>query len=315
MRFLPLILLFSLFFPSLFAARREDPSMRTGQYYYARGEYKAALESFADTLRRHPTDTAAVVRLAQLKLLNEGRAASQEVLKSFLTTQEAKLLPAQKARVRTAFTELQNLFVTEQGQSLFLQARVRVQNREWATALPLLDQANRAEDGGNLRILRERWLCLMQLEDWEGYYNSLKHAYVLNSFDSEIAQRLAEAHFRVGAFTAITQMHQNDSEPFRKESGRLVLALTYLELQRDKEALAIFQSLHDEASAYPVIYYGLGKILTKRSPSISSGISYLEKFVGTNRCVPASLAKWDFLKCGDRIELAKKQIAEFRDES
>src|SRR4051794_8952490 len=73
-----------------------DPLSLAADYYFTRHEFRLALDLWSQVLRRQPDNLPAVLRVAELALLFQGRLAAAQAITAYLET-EPRPLEARRA--------------------------------------------------------------------------------------------------------------------------------------------------------------------------------------------------------------------------
>jgi hypothetical protein len=293
--------LFLLLIPLKLIAAPGDASV-AAEYYFLHHDYKQALALWEEVYKERPTNTQAITRLAELKLMNDGHLSLREFFLGKLDLQTRKNL-------KDRFVAWQSTFVSEEAQSTYLQAKPKLQYKDWPGALILLNQANSLEKG-NSSILKDKARCEKMLDQSSRFYETLKSAYEANPFDTDILEELLESHVYFHHYDEAVSIAMKDSERISTLRSKTAFAVALMEKGRHSESWQILKSLADDKSgAVPIIaYYAMGKNLLGLKMSQPEALQYLEKFTASVAGAK-ELPKWDPYRVVERAEDAKAVIA------
>jgi len=296
-------------------APTKDPMSRAAEYYFSRHDYRQSFQLWADVLKREPQSMEAAFRVAELKLMFEGRGAARSVLKQFLETNGELLSVDAKKQVQGKLSILANTFVSDEGQSNFFPALPRVARKDCAGAMPLLNQAIYFEKG-NVRILKERAKCEKILGTYDKYYETLKLAYDNNPYDSDVVENLMEAHVYFLQYHKVLEMAHPKEEAFRSLRSRRALAYALFQTGANSQALAQFQGLMEAArasSVHPITLYALGKLFAARLGGAGEAVPFLERFlVASTRPELALIDGWDPYHSADKLTEAQQILVSIK---
>src|SRR5262249_28815452 len=158
-------------------------------YYYSRYDYKQAYTLWSEVLKKQPTNLPALFRVAELKMLFEGRPAGRDLILKFLLTESSGLTGDARKSVRDRLNELQRVFLTDRGQSLYLQAVARTRKKDCQSAFGFLNQAAALENG-NIRILKEKFRCEKSLGLSDRFYETTHLALDNDPYDTEVVDNM-----------------------------------------------------------------------------------------------------------------------------
>lgn len=250
-------------------------------------------------------------RVADLKFWLEGR----EGLKQFLWTyfeRPSPLAGGAMTRLERKGTELQSLFLTEEGQARFHQALVRQASGDPAMALTLLFQAETAE-GPNLRLLAAKAECQRKLQAWEGLRDSLVAAFQANPLDSRALEAAIEAQLFHREYGQILSLYKRVPRRFRSARSRLTLGVALLESGGDSAAIGVLKPLAAILSpAPPILRFALGKALSTRPAHAAEAAEWLRQFLAAAESSDPGAGTWDPFRGVERREEARRLLAELK---
>jgi hypothetical protein len=274
-------------------------------------DFKQAFTLWNEVLKRQPLMAVAVARLAELKLMLEGRASSRELLLQFLNQNATHLSPESERDLRDKLRVLGSTFVSDEGQSLYLQALARIRHQECTSALPLLDRAVYLE-AGNLNVLVEKARCEKTMGQIEHFYDTAKAAYESDPFDKETLDPLLDGHLYFKQFSNILGIFRRTPELFVTNQQKTAVAVSFGELGSAQQSLDLLHRLMDVPRAsnlHPILFYEAGKILSSRADSTSEAESYLERFISLAQAPQNYLFDgWDPYRCTELVPEAKKML-------
>jgi len=294
--------------PGVSPVVEKSGSAQVADYYYSRHAYAQALPLWLEIARRQPSSVLASLRVTELKLIVEGREAARSWLKEFIS-REAKSMSVDSRRlVEQRLAEIQDRFLTDDGQSFYHQAKLRIRRKDCEGALPLLAQSQAVENG-NLALVREKARCERTLRKFEPYFESLVSLYEANPLSRETQEDLAEAslYFRqpdraIRVFE--TRLGGTPSSPY----ARLLYGIALLEKGKTSSAQLLLEPLVAKSKRHslsPVVYFGVGKIHALKGGK-ASAVEYLEKFLTS---ATPSENEWDPFHLEERQGEARRLLA------
>jgi tetratricopeptide (TPR) repeat protein len=289
-----------------------DPLSLAADYYFSRHDYRQAFGLWSEFLRRHPDNVIALTRVCELQVMFEGHAASRATMMKFLGTRGNALSSDVKKNLKETLSSLQTLFLTDEGQSDFLRALPHVRGKDYQGALGLLDHALTLEKG-NVKVLKQKARSEKSLLLFPQFYETIKTAYESDPFDDEIVEGLLEAHVYYQQFAEVAKIYQRDPESISLPRERLALAMALLERGAAREAFPIFQSLvtlEKPLQIHPIVWFGMGRILSAQADSQTEAATYLERFLGSvSRPESVLVDGWDPYHSNEKAVEAKALVA------
>lgn len=274
------------------------------EYYFHRHDYRQALQLWNEVYRKEPQNTRALLRLAELKLLVEGRESSRDLILTHLKLKNPGLNFDSRRALKERFVQLQQMFSSDSAQSAYLQAKPKILYKDFAGAILLLNQAI-ALDKGNPLVLKDRAFCELGLQQFEKYRETVRSAYESNPFDPETVERLMEIETFFRNYQAVLEITKNDTDVLHSWKNRQFHAFALMETRQWNEAISFFRRVVDEKKqATPaIVFYGLGKSLSEKGDWLEA-LTHLERFAQST--VPTA---WEPFVLAERIDEAKKLIA------
>jgi tetratricopeptide (TPR) repeat protein len=299
---------------SLFALAPSDSLSIAAEYYFSRQDYNQSLALWSEVLKRRPDNLSAVYRVAELKLMFQGRVASRDVILGFLAGAGRNLNSDARRDIKLKLGELQSTFVTDDGQSVFLRALPKIRHGDCQGAMALLVQAAGAE-GGNLRVLQEKARCEKTLGLYERFYESLRAAFDSDPFDESVRENLFEAYVYNGEMAKVIAMaKEGDSTLSLRE--RIAYAVALTESGAEAAALPILQNTIEQeklTGVPPIVLYALGKAFAAKPDGLAEATSYLERFLGAAARPENTLINgWDPYRSAEKLEQAKKMLSSLK---
>lgn len=282
-------------------------------------DYAQAIKLLSDTLKLTRNRGDALLRLSELKLMVEGRASVRDLVLQFLESHQKNLSVDLRHKIQNKLSELQRIFLTDQGQSLYLQAVPRLQHDDFQSALSLLEQALQIEKGNTLIFLK-KMLCEKKLGFVDRYYETLKRAFELDPFESDIVNELMEAHIYFSkpsdAVFLATHFLEEGVQPLRM---RVAHAIALLDSGTFNRAEAILNSILEKEkniSVPPIVFFALGKIFKSKPNRSLEALAYLERFVKAVRVLePMTVAQksaWDPYRLHERVSESEQWIQQLK---
>lgn len=284
---------------------KTDPLAQTAEYYFAHHDYQQALRLWSEVLTKDPTNDAAAIRIAELQFFFDGRQAAKESLVRHLASRGDSLSRDSRRAILERWRALQSAFVTEDGQSLYLQAREKEAQKDFQSALSLVGRALVLEKG-NLELLRFRARCEWNTENYAAHYESLKQAYAEFPYDGPIQDELAEAHLRFQQPQRVVEMWQRESEPLPVRR-RLALIFANLDTGGEAKAATLLIKPADTKKELDVVYSYLYGALAARRGSTSEALHHWELFL--NQLAKQAPGPGDCYRLTQRAEEARAWIA------
>lgn len=289
-----------------------DSGAQVANYYYSRYAYREALPLWQDVARRQPSDVTAALRVAELKLVLEGRDAACDSLKEFIT-REARSLSGESLRlVEQRMKELREVFLSDEGQTLYFQALAFVRRQDCVGALPILQQAQVLEKG-NARLAREKADCQRSLERYAPYFESLIGLYESNPFAREVQVDLAEASLHFRQPERVVAIFENRvGDPLRSPKARLLYGVALLEQGKYGSAQVLLEPFVGKGKGRdisPVALFAMGKILAQRSAGRATALQFLDRFVLAAK--PAN-GGWDPFHIDEKVAESRTLLAELK---
>ena len=294
-----------------------DGSATAAQYYFDHREYSQSLELWTALLSRQPDNVEAVCRVAELKLLLEGRAPSKEIILDFMKRRKDQMRPEERENLRTRFERMQTLFLTDEGQTAFLQGRTRLERKDFQGALSALERSISLEKG-NLKVLKVKASCERSLGLWDAFAQTAKLAFENDPFDPEAAADMSDSYSYRSQYPKVIELFQNSPDLLSSIRNRTAYAVALAESGAVGSAVPLLQGLVEKGKANsiaPILWFELGSVLSKRPDTTAEATNYLEQFIRsvppTSLISPAAGgdSTWDPYRTGERRPEAERLLA------
>lgn len=284
--------------------------VRAAEYYYSRQDYRQALQLWAEVVKKRPDDTVAVLRLAELKLMIEGKRPSQAFLLSWLQVQGRNADGFSRNLVSRKLTQTLSTFVSDESQSFYLQARPKLNFNDCEGALNLLKQSLSLEPE-NLLTLREKAHCEKQLNQEDAYLATTRFMYALNPYDSMVLEDYFRALFLAKRFSEIVSASNPGTFDFASKNRQLFLIAALIESKSDAEALILIEGLIKEKKEKPfaLLYYLKSRVFSRYVSMKKEETSALQIFLAMTEDSSASSLFPEF-EIEAKVVESKKRLAE-----
>jgi tetratricopeptide (TPR) repeat protein len=284
---------------------KPDPLAATAEYYFSRNDYTQALRLWNEVLTKDPANDLAAGRVAELLLFFEGRRSARDGLARHLAARGDAIPREARRLLLERWRAIQSSFLTEEGQSLYLQARERETQGDCAAALALVARAIVLEKG-HLDLLKFRARCEMKTENLSGHYESLKLAHAEYPYDSALQEDLAEAHLRFQQPQRVVEMWQPVTDPIPARK-RLALVFAFLDTGEEARAATLLVRPPDAKKDTEAAWTFLYGALAARRGSVSEAVHYWETFLAQIKKQPPS--SFDPFRLSDRAAEVQAWIA------
>jgi tetratricopeptide (TPR) repeat protein len=302
---------------SAFSVAHPDSLAIAADYYFSRHDYRQALQLWNEVFRRQPDNVTALLRVAELKLVFEGRSQATETVVKFLSQRGEGLEGSQRAKIKQNLQWIQEKFLTEEGQTLYLQALPKIQHDDCPGALTLLNQSTAVEKGA-LMALKQKANCEKKLKQFNRLYTTLQSAYETCPFDPFVTEELMDAHLFFRDYSAAAVVYKNDLDDVFSDRQRLSIIYSLMETGETPGAVRLLRA-HLEAQKgseiSPPVLFALGKVYSQRKDTQSASAQYLEKFLARmTQPRPAVIEEYDPYHLSERIEEAQKILSTIKEE-
>lgn len=291
----------------------DDPAAEAALSYERARETAAALRLWESMLDRYRSKPELWLRIARLRLKLLGREATLPLMHQFLALPEAQrsLVPD----VEAGFRQLSELFLTDEGQTLYFDGQKRSRAGECSDAVLAFHRALKLE-GPHRGILLEKARCERRLDAIAPYYETLREVDRTSFLDVALAEDLAEAHLYHQAPRLALDVVGRVARVQRTPRLELVAALAELDLGEAGRAADWLRASLDRVrggrlspqAVDPLVYYGLGIAEHRNRPAGTEAITYLRRFVAEPS---RPRDRWDPYRRAERFEEAKRILAEF----
>jgi tetratricopeptide (TPR) repeat protein len=305
------------------ATVRADVSSTAAQYYFDHREYAQSLALWEAIYKRQPENVEALCRVAELKLLLEGRVQSRDTIVEFLK-QHSQLRAEEKEAIRSRFERIQSFFLTDEGQTAFLQAKTRVERKDYQGALAALERSM-ALERGNVKVLKVKANCERSLGLWESFSQTAKQAFENDPFDPDVVGDMTDAFTYRSQYPKVIELFQSNPELLSSVRNRTAYAVAMAESGSVSTAVPLLQTLVEKGKSNaiaPILWFELGSVLAKRRDTTAEATNYLEQFirsvptslVGISSSGPSGEASWDPYRTGERRSEAERLLASLRED-
>lgn len=281
-----------------------DPFVSAAEYYFSRQSYPAAFELWSKVLSREPENVSALLRVAELKLLLEGRLASRDILLKFLGQRAGTLTNEAEQLIQSKHTLLQSLFLTDEGQSLYLRAMTKIQRKDFAGAAPLLTHALSLENN-NLRILKEKAKCEKYSKAYDRFHETIQSAFESDPYDMEIIDNLVETYVYYKEYPKIVSLFRKTPNNLKTNRQRLAFGIALLEVGIPQDAIFVLQGLIERGkntAIHPIALYAMGRLMNARGQTVEAGY-YWDRFLNTAaRTDDILIDGWDPYRSQEKLD-------------
>lgn len=284
-----------------------------GSESFSRQNYSEALSLWSEALKQQPDSSEVALKVCELKVLLESRPACRNFASDFLSTSGALMGDKARKNFEQRYHSIQSLFLTDEGQSVYLQALARVNRKEVEEALRLFNQAEHFEKG-NLKVLKEKAKSELTLGLMDPYFETVRQTYEIDPFDSDAVEALVEIYFFRKQFEKIMQLYAKDPAQFGTIRNKTSYAVALAELDNVR-AMPLLQSILSNSKVVkppPIVWFQLGKGLAKKSDSERDAVNYLNRFlVMTDDAKDKALStrKWDPFNVQDKRQEARNILS------
>ncbi len=307
------IVLLAVFFitasPKALSAPSDSLSL-AAQYYYSHHDYPQALGLWSEVLKKDPINTMALLRVCELKILTEGREACRELMLSNLEGPNLRTTESRKFLIER-FRDLQKLFLTDEGQTSYLQAVSWVKLKELPRALASFERASQLEKG-NASVLREKAKTEKLMGQWDSYLQTCQLAYENDPFDPAVVEETMEVGSYLGNYEKVVSI-QHRSVSTNTIRSQIAYAFALVQMGNVTDALPLLQTIAGQGkitSLHPIVWYSLGKLFSQKRDGHSEAVTYLQRFLSsTARPENLLIEGWDPYRSTDKVDEAKKLLA------
>ena len=289
--------------------RSQDPLEMAAEYYFSRHDYKEALKLWNKVLDKNPKNVDALMRVSELSLMFGSRELSRKVITDFLDKWSQKITPDQVKLIHSKLKDLQSKFLSDEGQSLYLQATSKMEHKDWERSLELLKQAL-AQEQGHLEILRQKAICEKQLGNFAEFYATLKQAFEADPYDPQLMEWMSEAHLYFKQFENALTALKGPTKELTTVRQELAFAFASIKTGKVDQAIPILKNLlsRKKGQLPDVAYYALGLALYQKPEAHTEAARYLKLFLSLRQQHPPT--GWDpYAELVTTTE-AKKMIAQ-----
>jgi len=302
-------IIFSLLVSVAAESATSDSVSLAAQYYYSHHDYQQALGLWSEVLKRDPENATALLHVCELKLISEGRDACRELMLSSLGSSDTRSAESKKFLI-DRFRTLQTLFLSDEGQTSYLQAVSWIRLKEYPRALASLERSNQLEKG-NALVLREKANTERTLGMWDAYIQSCQSAYENDPFDPKVIEETMEVRIYLGNYSKVIAIPTRSAA--NSVRAQTALAISLLESGNIAGAQPLLQSLAGQGkntSLHPIIWYALGKVFSTKRDGRPEAATYLQRFISAAaRPENLLIEGWDPYRSIEKIDAAKELLA------
>jgi hypothetical protein len=304
------------FFVSYICNAAVDPLSIAARYYSDHYDYKQSYALWLELYRRSPENIDYFLHVLERKLLLEGRTSVKDALVEWVEKRSQSLRKEEWLVVREKAANLRAAFLSDDGQSLYLQSLPKIERGDCNSALSLLNQALAFEKDHAL-ILWERAKCEKKSGDFERYYQTLKTIWELDPLFSDPYDDLAEAHlyFRDNhsVLTLFTNMWSEGARTVRQRTALAVALADSGNLVSARPLLIGLLDLSKRSAANPIVLFWLGKLRLEDHQFSAEAQVYLEAFQASLKQPESKnpATPWDPYRLTERAQEAQKLLSAF----
>lgn len=275
-----------------------DPLISAAEYYFEKNQYDDSLKLWGELSRRYPSNISVLRRLVDHQFLLLGRVKARETLVSAM--RQPGISPEQALSLQDKLNDLNARFISDDGQSSYLQGVAKSRHGEFAKAEKLLEFASRAENV-NTTVLNELVRCQAAQGAWDRYTASLQQLFSLNPFDWKLRLNLAEALiFQAQPAQALATLGSPSEIP-RSVPHQVAYAAALFDSGDRNRSIAIFTEVvkHHE-TVHPIAWYYLG---TLGNPNLAEHSRlYIQRFQRAAKKLKPAAGGFDPYRTSERLQ-------------
>lgn len=281
---------------SLYSATAIPNLAQAAEYYFAKHDYSESLKLWQQLYQSQPESLEIMEKVAELQLMLEGHESAQKTISDFRKTNSDWLSWETDKRILNLLNETQSRFVKAEAQSLYFQARSKIKLKNFSQALGLLNQSWSLEKG-NVLILVLKADCEKTLGLFSKYYETVKIAAELTLYDKSWMDQLLEAQFYFKDYKDILSWYESQKRKDLTVRQTLAVGMAYIDTKNPEKGIIILNRIldsHKVGSAYPIVWYGMGKAWCDEYNHGTGNNSYWDKFVRVMKVArPKTEDSWD----------------------
>lgn len=299
--FIPVIFFFSSLLWICKGAFSSDPLIETALYFHDRHQFEESLKLWQPLAKRYPGNVQILLKLADQELWVFGKARARETLLSALRGSAISI--EHKLMIRERLAYLNALFLTDEGQSNYLQALSRAKHGDLAKSESLLVTANRAETL-NSSVLRQLAKIQAQQNAFDRYTDTLKTLVELEPYEWKSKVLLADAYLHQGRPAVAIPLLKAGLETTRSVALLTRLASAQFEMGDTEIAVANLRNLSRATNPHPIVWYYLGR--WSESAKRTSAKRYFHNFLDSSKTVTPETPP-DPFRLASRVEEISKR--------
>ncbi len=284
------------------------PMERAARRFESTHELDRAEPLWLTLLQHEPRNQHYLSHLALVRLTRTGRAAARESLKPFWSLKNDKV-PVDRLsnELREAVERVEQSFLSDEGQSYFLQGKSRFEVGDLTGAVPYLDKAIAVEHehGGSLWL---RALVAKGLGRNDVHLDLLSKLNQFNPSDAKIAEELAEAFLMADKFQMVQELTNSPWHP--SSSSRFNLADLYARYKNKEVRVSEIMRWVERSKDQPIVYYMAGHILKSQDEFQEASRRYFKRFVSAlENPKPATITSWDPYRLQEKLGEVKEILS------
>lgn len=284
-------------------------------YYSSKHDYNQSLDLWTKVYTSQPQSVEAMLKVSELELLIKGHETAQQTILQFLHKQKNILSPYVIKDIQGRLWIMQNRFIKDESQSLYLQAITKIKLLDFSQGLALLNQSIALENG-NLLVLQAKTNCEKKLGLFNKFYETLKLASSVVEMNRDWSESLLEAQYYFKDYGDMVTWFELQVKSTLSPRQRLASGMALIEKGQEKEGAFLLSQLHDSGKrspVFPILWYGLGRVLIKQPATIGAGVQYLERFLSaTGQVDTLSIDGWDPYRSLEKVPEVKAWLADIK---
>jgi len=237
------------------------------------------------------------------KLVKESRKAAQTYLQPWFHKPWHK---PQLEALREQAHRISTVYLTDLGQSFYLQALVHSEHQQWQEALSLVELA-RTHEGEHLSLLRLKAQCEFNLKDFKSRLSTLEALYRLEPWNLEFKENLVENYYHEGYPDKVLEVTKMTTESVHLKTYSLLI----LSEKKPKEVLPQLLTLTDHATKETpaVLWFALGRAYEDKGSHTESHKAY-KTFLAKTANFSLGPTGWDPYRLEDKRKVAQAELKE-----
>ncbi len=292
-----------------------SPLAVAADYYSSKHDYNQSLDLWTKVYTTEPQSVEAMLKVSELELLIKGHETAQQTILQFLKKQKNILSPSVIKDIQGRLWIMQNRFIKDESQSLYLQAMTKIKLLDFSQGLALLNRSIALENG-NLLVLQAKANCEKKLSLFNKFYETLKLASSVVEMNRGWSESLLEAQYYFKDYGDVVTWFELQVKSTLSPRQRLSSGMALIETGQEKEGALLLSQLHNSRQSnpvFPILWYGLGRVLIKKPATIGAGVQYLERFLSaTGQVDTLSIDGWDPYRSLEKVAEVKAWLADIK---